>query len=116
MNDQAQSALAACQDYVHWKAVIKKLSSDIGAHLHLCQTNEAKEWGPVNETHLSKAYRPEHINDETIYMAPDEIIEFLREACPHCLAAHKAIQERKAAKQKLGAAKRWISRVGKVTP
>lgn len=115
MNDQAQSALAACRDYVHWKAVIKKLSSDIGGHLYSCAKSRGN-FHPSSETHLAEAYRPDHNEYSTTYMTGKEIEEYLGETCQHCLAAHKAIQERKAAKQKLGAAKRWISRVGKVTP
>lgn len=116
MSNIEQSALAACRDYVHWKAVIKKLSGDIGGHLQLCQMNRPKDPHPLTDSHLAEAYRPDHDEYKTTYMAPDDIVEFLRETCQHCLKAHEAIQERKAARQKLGAAKRWISRIGKVAP
>lgn len=108
-----QKALAACQDYVHWKAQIKKLSSAIGGNLHLCETSKAKDSQYLG-THLAEAYRPDHDEYRTSYMTPQDIVEFLGTECKYCLAAHNLIQERKLAKQKLGHAKRQISKIGKV--
>lgn len=107
-----QKALAACRDYVHWQAEIKRLSGAIGGHLYKCHKNRPSDEA-VSETHLAEAYRPDIDEYRTTYLRPDEVFEFLREVCPHCLAAHGLIQERKKAKQKFGAAKRWVARIGK---
>lgn len=107
-----QKALAACREYVNWKARIKTLSEAIGGHLHLCHMIRPKDQAS-SDTHLSEAYRPDHDEYMTTYMAPDEVVEFLRQNCQHCLAAHTLIQGRKAARQKLGAAKRQITKIGK---
>jgi hypothetical protein len=124
-------ALAACREYVRWQNEIRRLSEDIGGNLNLChlQRNEdqaaSSEALPlraaVNETHLKIAYTPE-INHDAIfperdYLSPDEVVEYLTASgCKYCLQAHHLIQKRKVARQKFGAAKRWIARIGKAIP
>jgi hypothetical protein len=53
--------------------------------------------------------------DEKIFIHhPDLGVDaYLAEVCPHCLAAHHLVQERKAAKKLFGIAKRRISALGR---
>jgi hypothetical protein len=68
-------------------------------------------------THLKAAYTPDVEDDGaysqwTVYMTDAEIREYLA-ACPYCLAAHEAVQARKAARRSLGATKRFIGMLGR---
>ncbi len=60
--------------------------------------------------HLWKWYQPDwqgDFGDQPVY---EDIGEWSGEECPHCYAAHLAIQERKQAKKQLGAVKAAMSR------
>jgi hypothetical protein len=107
-----QKAMAACRDYVRWQAEIKRISGAIGGHLYLCN-RIGLDSNAVNATHLAEAYRPDVGEWRTTYMTPEDVVEYLQEHCPHCLAAHLLVQERKTARQKFGAAKRQVSKLGK---
>jgi hypothetical protein len=67
-----------------------------------------------DRTHIHEAYTPDMQGypPENVYMEPDDIREYVA-VCPHCLAAHEAIQDRKAARKSLGAAKRAITMIGR---
>jgi hypothetical protein len=124
-----QKALRACADYARLNAEIRRLTSELAESLSTCpgmhgsllaphhpydaQTERKRE---ADCTHLKAAYAPEVEGDGcsqwTVYMEADEIREYLAE-CPHCLAAHDAIQARKVARRRLGATKRFIGKLGR---
>lgn len=116
-----EKALAACIEYVAAGAEIKRLGAAIGDALCRCHETFASQQGTqwmAYKSHLEAAYASEE-NEETqysegrkIYLGPADQMEILG-ACPHCLAAHNAIQDRKKARQRLGNAKRNITRIGK---
>lgn len=112
-------AVAACVAYAKAQAEVKRLTDAIGEALEACRlAHIAKypdEWtAPGWDSHLSQAYAPDHESDYgPDYMAPDEQEAFLAEKCPHCLAAHHAIQQRKAARKAFGAAKRYVGSIGR---
>ena len=122
-------ALMACRNYAHLSSVIRKLTREIAEHLAGCSgvngnlqipplgaSNEDWTKHRSDQTHLKAAYTPETVNyggyPETTYLHEWEIEEELAK-CPHCLAAHKAIQGRKTAKRSLAAMKRFIGKIGK---
>lgn len=103
--------------YVYWQAEIKRLGQDIGGNLHMCHMSRDRT--ATSDTHLSQAYTGDISNHsgEREYMNANEVVEFLTETgCKYCLAAHHLIQKRKEARQKLGAEKRQITRLGKTAP
>lgn len=112
----ADKALAACQKYAQTAALIRSLTRDIGATLDRCpgtgkQSENEESFRP---THLSVWYKNGDLLGEWGFMGvggPDYKADF--RACPHCVAADKLIQERKAARQTWGAAKRQITKIGK---
>lgn len=116
-------ALAACRELVAATAEVKRLSHLIGENLLACPLAiAATEYGPKGPaTHLSKAYAAEIVENDHSWgthkewASRAEVLEILS-ACPHCMAAHEAIQLRKAARQRLGRAKRAVTMIGKVTP
>lgn len=112
-------ALAACRDLVATKTEVESLGHLIGDALGRCFTDWYKaqpEWSnPTgHEPHLKAAYAPiiYEFEDETCYRDEAAIVAMLAD-CPHCLAAHKAIQERKVARRKLGAARRAVTIIGR---
>lgn len=120
-----QKALRACADYARLNAEIRRLSNALSENLSKCPgqhgyllSNNAAEWAKQEAdcTHLKAAYTPEVESSAyeqwTVYMTEAEIREYLA-VCPHCLAAHDAIQARKAARRSLGAAKRYITMLGR---
>jgi hypothetical protein len=115
--------MEACRNYVRWQQEIKRLTFEIAFALGKCSgikgTLLADFADNGDETHLADVYRGYTGGDpyepDQCYYSSDEVVEHLA-ACEHCLAAHRAIQERKAARQKFGAAKRWVIRVGKGKP
>lgn len=112
-----QKALAACREYVRLNVMIRNLTRDIGEALSKCP-------GTVDAPPSDEAFQPTHLRDwyqkgdlmnEWGFMGggiPDYKAAF--EACPHCVEADKLIQQRKAARLSLGAAKRQITKLGKV--
>jgi hypothetical protein len=110
----SDKALQACMGYVHWHGEIKRLTRAIGNSIRACITERE------GESHLSDIYRgydddgdpfsgPSHC-----YYTEEETVEHLKDTgCAHCLAAHYLIQERKTARKKWGAAKRYIGKLGR---
>lgn len=143
MIEPATSALEACRRYERECTEIARLTREIGHALDDCPTLDPRnpnlmiamkgEW-----THLKALYKAVGWGDseDPEILSPDEVDEILRGdesleegkweivnyngdppanmACPHCLKAHRAVQARKAARQRFGAAKRYVRRVGKV--
>jgi len=114
---EEQKALKACTDYARLTREIASLKSALGDHLGKCAGVRTPELG--DSTHLSVAYTPEVIESDShyedahnVFMTDVEIRKYLA-VCPHCLAAHEAIQARKAARRSLGAAKRQIGLIGR---
>ncbi len=116
-----QKAMAACIEMAATTKEIKRLSNVISDSLCECFKKYAAErfsTGEItidNESHLKAAYAFE-ISDEgdRFYLSKNEQLELLS-VCPDCLAAHNAIQDRKAARRKLGGIKRSIMRIGSKT-
>jgi hypothetical protein len=99
-----ETALKACVKYVELSREVRRMSVAIGSALDRCPGVDGKLHDTYDyesdETHLKRAYR---WNDEW-YGSFD--------GCKHCETAHNLIQQRKAARKSLGAAKRWITRIG----
>ncbi|MGF7131942.1 hypothetical protein P3T40_003425 [Paraburkholderia sp. EB58] len=119
-----QKALLACTDYARLSGEIRRLTVEIGEAIDKCpgvngDLQPAADDGwyaryQKDRPHLKEAYEPDlqGYPPEAVYMEPDDIEEYLA-VCPRCLAAHKAIQARKAARKSLGAAKRAITMIGR---
>lgn len=115
-----QHAQAACRELVAANAEVKRLSKLIGESVGNCPLLlEPAEYGPKGPaTHLSKAYAAEEVENDHYsgihkeWLALAEVLEILSE-CPHCLAAHEAIQLRKVARLRLGRARRAVTMIGK---
>lgn len=117
-------ALAAVRELVTRTADVKRLSTLIGDSIAGCviawqekhcdkDGNHRNPSGEQHESHLKAAYEFDEDDDgDRAYLTPAEQIEILA-VCPHCLAAHHAIQERKAARRKLGAARRAVTMIGR---
>lgn len=122
-----QRAVAACRELVAATAEVKRLSCLIGESLNACpMMNDPIEYGPKGPiTHLSRAYASEEVEYDRGYGdgGCDYRKEWLDECdkreilaeCPHCLAAHNAIQERKVARKRLGAARRAVTMIGRTS-
>lgn len=116
-------ALAACRELAAAAGEVKRLKQVIGDGLQACfaawaEAHPGEITGRPHETHLATAYAFE-VEEETqytsgrrVYLESVEQAELLA-ACPHCLAAHNAIQERKAARRRLGAARRAVTMIGR---
>jgi hypothetical protein len=117
-------ALKACADYARLSGEIRRLSVQIGEHIGKCPgVNGDLQPAPddgwymryqKDRMHLKEAYTPDPqgFPPENVYMEPGDIEEYLA-VCPHCLAAHEAIQARKAARKQFGIVKRAISAMGR---
>lgn len=111
-----KSAVKACADYARLMREIASLKTALGDHLGKCPGVRTPEHG--DSTHLGLAYIPElsggseYYEPTQVWKSESQIRDFLA-ICPHCLAAHEAIQARKAARRSLGAAKRQISLIGR---
>jgi hypothetical protein len=78
-----------------------------------CETDPWQYVGEIDSeenekrTHLREWYRPEAVERE--WGPPGQewnaVGDSEREECPHCFAAHTAVQDRKAARKALGAVK-----------
>jgi hypothetical protein len=121
-----QKALKACGDYARLSAEIKRLTRLLSDSLAACpgvngHLQLTANW-PIDqadidlysadETHLKRAYAFDTDDSGRYFLTHGEQLEVLS-ACPHCLAAHNAIQQRKAARKSLGAAKRAITMIGR---
>lgn len=116
-----QKALRACADYARLNAEIKRLKIEIGDCIAKCPGvfykeihNSKGDLIAMNATgtHLTEAYACDTDDSGRYFLEPVEQIKVLS-ACPPCLAAHEAIQARKAARRSLGAAKRAITMLGR---
>jgi hypothetical protein len=124
-----QKALRACADYARLTHEIAELKRKVGNHLSKCPgmhgylltdsayaDNQTLAKMNADCTHLKAAYTPEvessPVDHWNVYMTDAEIREYLA-VCPHCLAAHEAVQARKAARRSLGATKRFIGMLGR---
>jgi hypothetical protein len=119
-----QKAVAACARYVRLRMEIKRLTRGISNALSGCPGVEGRineVWLETTEahedmTHVKRAYAGEVVvtgwEPYLRHYSDAELIEQLS-VCPHCLAAHEAIQARKAARKSLGAAKRAITMIGR---
>jgi hypothetical protein len=117
MTDKFKSA---CVEYEKQRAAIVSISKDLQHKRAECWA--AQGFGdPFSENsnyidHLAMAYEMEYTpsdsgygDEKTFVHHDDDVVGYLEEACPHCLAAHYLVQERKAAKKLFGIAKRRIS-------
>lgn len=112
-----QRAVAACRALVAARAEVDRISRLIGEHLNACpMMKDPIEFGPKGPiTHLSMAYAAEEVeNDNYPGMHKEWNSQHLLDDCTHCMAAHVAIQERKQAKKRLGAARRAVTMIGRV--
>lgn len=109
-------ALTACREYVRVSSLIRKLTRDIGTALDGCPgTGEYR--GESDES-----YRTTHLHDYygnrgiALMLDDSSDVKGAKEfrACTHCVKANSLIQQRKAARQSLGAAKRQITKLGKL--
>lgn len=119
-------ALELVLRYAHLTKAIKLATKNIGTHLDLCNGfsgNRLKnilsfnapdvdidEKGRDRDVHLVAWYTPKPSGD---YGRPEwEAItqDEHQPICPHCYAAHLAVEQRKALRQALGSVKRSMSR------
>lgn len=105
---------------------VKDCKRRIGEHLELCKgisgkRNELDERGILRHSetdsknreidlHLTQWYTPDWQGDYGYQPVYDDLGEWSAEECPHCYAAHLAIQERKAARKSLGYIKAAMAR------
>lgn len=123
---KAEKALELVGRYARLTKAIKVATKNIGSNLDLCNGfsgNRLKNilsWnapdidvdskGREKDLHLVSWYTPQPSGD---YGRPEwEVItaEEHQPICPHCYAAHLAVEQRKAARQALGSVKRSMSR------
>jgi len=116
-------ALAACRELVSATGEVKRLTRIIGDGVRACLAEFAKA-DPGNFTaqhapHLAAAYAhivieeaTQYDSGEVGYLPLSDQLEILAE-CPFCLSAHNAIQERKVARKRLGAARRAVTMIGR---
>jgi len=116
-----EKALELVGRYARLTAQIKDCKARIGDSLELCNGISGKRNEPMNhrktdsknrelDVHLTQWYTPDWQGDYGDQPVYDDIGEWSAEECPHCYAAHLAIQERKAARKALGYVKATISR------
>lgn len=110
-------ALAACRELLAARKEVERISHLIGDNLNACPLmKDPIEYGPKGPvTHLAMAYASEDIENDHGHGGTHKEWnnQHLLDDCPHCLAAHNAIQERKLARRRLGAARRAITLIGK---
>lgn len=99
------------------RAAVEALSCRIGDALKSCndqQVNDAQDCNTILVHHLENAYAILRDDDGDAYFEhhDGDAGAYLSTVCPHCRAAHDAIQERKLAKKQYGIAKRRISLMG----
>lgn len=102
---------SACAAYVQANAEIKGLTGAIRTQFYLCMRAKAKASGrdPIEMEPCLPAFYKSVMTE--IYTQGDEQQDILD--CPFCLEANRLIQQRKKARQTLGAAKRQITVLGK---
>ena len=125
-----EKALELVLRYGHNRRTIEALGRQIGEHLERCRGLDGKRLecdkyglplrqrdtdnkGRDTSSHLWHWYQPDVTADAT--MNPTLVWEQITAndhgaECPHCYAAHVAIQERKAARKALAAVKAAMTR------
>ena len=130
MKNKEEKALAACIESVAAANEVKQLKKIINESLSACRdawgkanhNNDHDEHGNLYALHLETAYafeviehgdynKDSHHDTGRYYLTPEEQQAILS-VCPHCMAAHNAIQDRKQARKRLGNARRAITRIG----
>lgn len=97
------------------RAAVKSLSARIGDALGACHSRQmSQDLDNKFEDHLKDAYSILWDDDGDAYFEhhDGDAGAYLSTVCPHCLAAHNAIQDRKLAKKQYGIAKRRVSVMG----
>ena len=125
MADLATSAIQAVRDYEHWHQEVARLSGEIGG----CECpNEVPPegesavgaWMETDPRSCFRKAREDEANwtperhDESAHPPTLATVARVVAACPSCSRLCVLIAERKVAKQKRGAAKRYVRRVGKM--
>lgn len=120
----------ACAEYAKASAEVRRLGKAIGDAIRECYISQDAVWNkehpdtwmriPDAVDHLKLAYAMEREQSDCGYgfqryfaNHDGDVEGYLAEKCPHCYAAHMAIQERKKARQRLGVAKRRIGALGR---
>lgn len=117
---------SACIEYSKASSEVKRLGRVIGEALSACYSAQLEAWqkdhpdswmAPPHVEHLKLAYEMDQERIDFGYEKyfvhhEDDVEGYLQEQCPHCYAAHLAIQERKKARQLFGIAKRRVSFMG----
>lgn len=106
---------SACAAYVQANFEIGRLTRLIGIQINYCRETKAKAAGEEPEYSAIPHCLPDYYRDRNAmlnvgWMACDEVAPL---DCPFCLEADRLIQQRKKARQTLGAAKRQITVLGK---
>lgn len=108
-----ERALAACIEYDALMTSIADLTQSIGNALGQCP-NPSRN--PSIETHLADALRRYYTDGEDgpegFYLSDEEKRPIL-DQCSHCSIAYDYIQQRRAAKKRLGIVKRQIRFIGR---
>ena len=112
-----ERAVAACLAYVRHTAVVKAATTAIARSLDECPGvagrrrlgvlhGEGLQFDSTDPTHLGAYYESVKIEpgQGAVLDVPDDVAE-----CPACSRAHRIVQERKAARQDVGKAKRALS-------
>ena len=127
---KAETALNLVASYSKLTRGIKDAKKRIGESLEQCKGYSGKRgdvgefgsWMPPRgeedskgrekDVHLWTWYTPDMQGDHGEYPVYEELGEWSGEECPHCYAAHLAIQERKALRKSLGSVKAAMTRLG----
>ena len=114
MQDKYKTAIV---NLVQAQDGIRISTQTIGRHLNACWRDDPD--APLDDEHhqphLTKAYRM--LGPSGLDYDGRDVVEILTNdeklKCPHCLAAHYEIQNRKKLRQSTGRARAWITRLGK---
>lgn len=114
-NEYAQKALGVLIEQAKTKAEIASCSKLIGDSLESCRVKNQTENSNF-DPHLFEAYKQIIIEDdwgdaETVYRTNEQSAQFLKD-CPYCLAAHRAVQDRKKWKKRLATLRGAATKIG----
>lgn len=113
MKANTEKAMAACAEYVRASDEVRRLTREIGNALLGCRY-DADQYSENPRTHLADYYADRNAEGAIGPFFVGRVkSQDAFEACPSCVAANKLVQQRKDAKQKLGAAKRQITKLGR---
>ena len=116
---RAEKALDLVRNYSLYTKQIKALKEAIGLNMGACK-GISGERGPLSvvkmdnkgrdvDLHLWAWYQPEYYDYENAFYEEITAAKHGNE-CPHCYAAHLAIQERKTSRKSLGGVKAAMTR------